>query len=389
MIDLPKKNLCLVSRSVYPNIFSDHTQNLRTFNEWRSFWDGICVLSQTESKKSVFYNGENNINAVLLPKKRNQLKNLLYFFFFGIKEIYFLNRKYKFLAFQASDTPSAVVCYLARLVFGGKFIYEIQGDIFNLPSNIVGHIHSKTIKLLGKFFAIKADAVRVISPFILDNLVFFGVDKKKIYLVYPRCDDKIFNINAANRFKPKIFLENSKNIIYLGNLTTGKGVDVLIKAFALLSNETESIRLIICGEGEQKQYLTQLVTEMKLNNKIYFTGKIAYEHVPSYIYHSDILVLPSFHEGFGRVIIEAMALDTVVIASRVNGIKHLISDTNDGLLFEAGNEIDLGDKIMKLIGSKSLYMKLKENAQDKYTKFYSYKKSITDYINMYKNIFYE
>ena len=74
-----------------------------------------------------------NIYGVLLPLIANKYLNVFYFTFFGFFKIRLLNKKYNFEVFQASDAGAATLALIVSKVYGKKFIFEVQGDIFDYP----------------------------------------------------------------------------------------------------------------------------------------------------------------------------------------------------------------------------------------------------------------
>ena len=85
-----KKNICLISRSTYPQTISKHTQNMQTFEGWMRFWENIVIVSQSKSKQ-MQTSRHKNIYGVLLPLFANKYLNVFYFTFFGFFKIRLLN----------------------------------------------------------------------------------------------------------------------------------------------------------------------------------------------------------------------------------------------------------------------------------------------------------
>ena len=146
---MTKKNICLISRSVYPHPISKHTQNMQTFEGWMKFWENIVIVSQSKSKK-IQTSQHKKIYGVLLPLIANKYLNFLYFTFFGFLKIRLLNKKYNFEVFQASDAGGAILALIVSKLYRKKFIFEVQGDIFDYPSHVGGRVHSSLVKFFGR-----------------------------------------------------------------------------------------------------------------------------------------------------------------------------------------------------------------------------------------------
>jgi glycosyltransferase involved in cell wall biosynthesis len=379
------KNICLISRSCYPFPISKHTQNMQTFVGWMRFWDNIIIISQCQSNK-VERSYHKRIYGVLLPLISNKYLNVVYFTFFGIFEIRRLFKKYNFEIFQASDAGAATLALLASKIFKKKFIFEVQGDIFDYPSKVGGKTHSTLVKYFSKVIVKRADYIRIVSPFLYEPLDKLKIDRKKIFLIPPRCNSSLFNKKNIKNQKPEEFKTNKVNLLFVGNLLIAKGVDILLEAFALIQKENSNIGLIFVGDGIEKDRLIERSKELGINDKVIFYGRIEYDFIPTIMHYSDILILPSIEEGVGRVILEAMAMRLPVIASNVGGIPLVIENQQDGLLFEVGDIDTIRKHVLFLINNKSFSDNMTNLAYQKFISHYEYEVSMSKFLNMYRSI---
>ena len=213
-----------------------------------------------------------------------------------------------------------------------------------------------------------------------------GVDRKKIFLIPPRCDSKLFNKKNIDPQKPKHLAQNKFNILFVGNLIFAKGVDILLEAFALIEKEYSDIGLVYVGDGEEAARLISRSSVLGVDKKVMFFGRIEYNSIPSIMHYSDILILPSREEGVGRVILEAMAMKLPVIASNVGGIPLVIESQKDGILFESEDVHELKNHVLFLINNKDFSDNITTNAYQKFIDNYEYEVSINMFLNMYKSI---
>ena len=122
-------------------------------------------------------------------------------------------------------------------------------------------------------------------------------------------------------------------LMAVGRLHRQKGFDILIRALACL--ERQDLRLVILGTGSEETELHRLAADLNVGNQIHFAGFI--DNPYPWIANADIFVLPSRWEGFGHVLVEAMALGTAVVASDCPyGPADIVTDGVDGCL--VGNE---------------------------------------------------
>jgi glycosyltransferase involved in cell wall biosynthesis len=305
---------------------------MQTFEGWLRFWGNIVIVSQCQTKETQT-GWHNNIYGVLLPLIANKYLNVLYFTFFGFFKIRQLIKVYNFEVFQASDAGGAILALIVSKLYRKKFIFEVQGDIFDYPSHVGGRVHSSLVKLFSRILAKRADYIRIVSPFLFEPLVKLNINREKIFLVPPRCDSKLFSKQNVKEDKPMIFNENQCNLLFVGNLLKAKGVDILLEAFALIEKENSNIGLVFAGDGEEQERLMTRSKELGVNEKVIFLGRVEYGSIPTLMFYADILILPSIEEGVGRVLLEAMSMHLPIIASNVGGIPLVIDDRQDGLLF--------------------------------------------------------
>jgi glycosyltransferase involved in cell wall biosynthesis len=181
-------------------------------------------------------------------------------------------------------------------------------------------------------------------------------DKKKIVKIYSGIDLEKFHPpteKEKNNLRDKWNIGRNDAVIgFVSKLWDGKGHSTLIKAFKKVKNDISDARLVIVGEGYLENRLRNLSDRLGMASSVIFTG-FQY-NVSEIIACFDIAVLPSFFEGMGRVLLEAMAMGKPVVASRVGGIPDLVEDGVNGLLITPGNIEELANSLKKLLRDKSL-----------------------------------
>ena len=125
-------------------------------------------------------------------------------------------------------------------------------------------------------------------------------------------------------------------------------------------------KLLIFGDGPEKNELTKIIKKLEMINNIEFMGEVKNTELTKYYCISDLFVIPSIvvnghTEGLGVVTIEAMACGTSVIGSNVGGIPDVIKDGYNGFLVPEKSEIELAEKINILISDKLLRKKFIKN----------------------------
>jgi glycosyltransferase involved in cell wall biosynthesis len=159
------------------------------------------------------------------------------------------------------------------------------------------------------------------------------------------------------------------NIVVLAQLYRPKGLHLLIEALGALDPLPENLRLYVVGDHvieEHRAYRDEVlarVRELGLEDKVRFTGWR--RDALAILANMDVLVHPSLAEGFGRAVLEAMAMGLPVCVSRVGGLRELVEDGVNGFSFDAGDVSGLREKLARLLASAELRSRLGAAARER------------------------
>lgn len=157
----------------------------------------------------------------------------------------------------------------------------------------------------------------------------------------------IYNGINLERFKGVDPVEHDKPFVFaLGRHVPQKGFDVLIRAMAQLP---ESLDLLLAGDGPDRESLERLAEQLGLSGRVRFLGRLDPAWVRRYMHSAVVFVLPSRHEPFGIVNLEAMASGTPVVATRVGGVPEFVKDGQTGWLVAAEDVDELVSAISRVI----------------------------------------
>jgi len=138
----------------------------------------------------------------------------------------------------------------------------------------------------------------------------------------------------------------------VGRLAPEKAFDVLMRSIRQLVDRGVDVRLVIVGEGDDRERLEGLVRELALQDRVRLSGWQS--DVRSYFEAMDVFALSSLREGLPNVVLEAMALEVPVIATRIAGIPRLIQDGRNGFLVEPGDLVSLTRSLNGLLTNPGL-----------------------------------
>ncbi|WP_236584410.1 MULTISPECIES: glycosyltransferase family 4 protein [unclassified Nitratiruptor] len=192
-----------------------------------------------------------------------------------------------------------------------------------------------------------------VKEYILKN---YRIDESKVQVIHRGVDFSNFDLNRIDQkfieeFKNKYNLHNRFIVTSVGRITQLKDYETFIEAIAIVKKQKPDIAGLIVGgvREDKKEYfkrLQELMKALKLDKNIIFTGSIS--KIAEIYALSDVVVSSSKKpESFGRSIVEAMAMNTPVVASNHGGALDLIKD-GYGELFEVGDAKDLAQKIEKV-----------------------------------------
>lgn len=134
----------------------------------------------------------------------------------------------------------------------------------------------------------------------------------------------------------------------IGRMAKVKGYGILIKAVKVLKEKGIDVHLILIGDGPQRKALQELSEKLGLSSSIKFTGWLESDEKFKFLAASDIYVMSSIHEGFGVVLLEAMAAGVPIIATDQGGQTDIIKDSRSGILIPPGKAEKLAEAVLSL-----------------------------------------
>lgn len=164
-------------------------------------------------------------------------------------------------------------------------------------------------------------------------------------------------------------IEDANRIVFLGRLSTVKGIDVLIDAFRRASAVNPELRLSVVGEGPDRARLETLAADLIERQQVCFTGWLDRAGIIDQLAASALVVVPSlWPEAFGRVVLDAYSCGRPVIASRIGGLPELVGPET-GLLVTPSDSAALAEAIGRLAGDREMLRRLGTAAAQRATDF--------------------
>jgi glycosyltransferase involved in cell wall biosynthesis len=137
-------------------------------------------------------------------------------------------------------------------------------------------------------------------------------------------------------------------VLCVARMVSVKGHAVLLEALAQVVARGVDVKATFIGDGPERKTLEALAATLDLADRVTFTGAVGQDDIRRYFVEADVFVLPSFAEGVPVVLMEAMAMQLPVVASRIAGIGELIDDGVHGRLLSPGRVDVLADALADL-----------------------------------------
>lgn len=225
------------------------------------------------------------------------------------------------------------------------FVHE-RKVIDSLPNlmRFLAHFSNPLMKVIDTNLVSHVDYALVNSKYTAEQYKkIYGVSKTEV--VYPGVDISEYPARPA---------EKEDYILCVSRLTKFKRIDLVLDAISLLKLTGISKKLVIVGDGEEKENLMKQSQKLGLADTVIFTGKVNRDLLISYYARAQCVVFPGMDEPFGIVPIEAQAAWTPVIAARSGGPMESVIDGETGFLVEPNSANKLAEKLLYLDKNKKV-----------------------------------
>jgi D-inositol-3-phosphate glycosyltransferase len=189
----------------------------------------------------------------------------------------------------------------------------------------------------------------------------YKADPDRVFVVPPGVDLATFQPIDRSEARRKIGYESGRLLLFVGRLERLKGVEVAIRALAMLRDrEHDDVRLIVLGEDSrdgdesEKERLKAVASMVNVRDRVDFLGSVAQHELPYFYAAADACVMPSYSESFGLVALEAQACGCPVVASGVSGLRSVVRDEVSGYLIDGHDPAVYAERIGRLLADSEL-----------------------------------
>jgi N-acetyl-alpha-D-glucosaminyl L-malate synthase BshA len=274
----------------------------------------------------------------------------------------------------------------ASAAFMAQQILKSQG--IDIP--FITTLHGTDITLVGKdpsfepvitFCLNQSTAVTAVSQSLKDDTYSHFDTEREIHVIpnfiQPKDELPVVDIEKRRCYA----LDNERILTHISNFRRVKRIDDVIKIFALI-NAQIPCKLLLAGDGPERQMAERLARDLKICHKVIFIGKVSdTSHV---LQISDLFFLPSETESFGLAALEAMAEGVPVISSNTGGIPEVNVQGMSGYLSDVGNIEEMAKNALKILESDETLMKFKQHALNRAKDF-----KLENILPMYEKLYME
>lgn len=296
---------------------------------------------------------------------------------------------FRLLKVIKKENPNVVITYLFHADAVGRIFLQLTTKYrvvpflrttYNHKKYWLARFFEKITKYFVKNYLANSESVK---NFYVNKI---GVKKEKITVI-PNGIDLAFynNIERDENLRASLGIKKEEvAIICVANLHINKGHKYLLEAFENIYKENGNTKLLLIGDGEEKENLLKQIVKYNSKNDIIFLGKR--NDIPQLLKISDIFVLPTLFEGMSNAIMEAMAAGLPIITTDIPENKELIEDKITGILVPAKNSVALAQAIEKLISNSKERETLGESAKEKMKESFNIDIIISKLCQLFKSL---
>lgn len=324
-----------------------------------------------------------DVIAIDNPKKGKMTTLKKYMSWFFRSFIYMIkNRKKLSLTHAHYAFPTGLISLLGKKLMGIPYIVTVHGgDIDKMAEK-----SDQIAKLTGKILT-EAASVIVVGERLKENVIQqFGVAESRVEVMSMGVNTAIFKAGSKQEVRGQLSLEHERDIIlFVGNIIQAKGLLELVEAVSLLKKSGRAISLYMIGAERDASFSEKLRTLINEENveDIHFVEPLGQSDLARWMVAADVLALPSYHEGFGLVALEAMATGLKVVGTDVGGLSYLLGD-GAGILVQPKDSKSLAEGVeVALDGASSI---IEEKVVQDKVSLHSYETILQKLLEVYKSV---
>jgi glycosyltransferase involved in cell wall biosynthesis len=301
-----------------------------------------------------------------------------------------LIRKERPQILHTHTAKAGTVGRVAALLAGSRkppiVVHTFHGHVLR---GYFGPVRTLLFRLLERWLAVSTTALVAVSPQVRDDLVALGIAPRERFVVIRlgiELDERVApDQNGRSESRRYLGIPGDRFTVgWIGRMTAVKRTDDVLVAFKRLRDDGVDAVLCMVGDGPDRVQLEQRAHELGLARDTVFLGY--QEDVAPFYAAFDALVLPSGNEGTPVSVIEALAAELPVVATRVGGVPDVVQDGEDGFLVETGATNDLADRLARLARDPELRARMGKHGRERVLPRYAVERLVEDVDELYRSL---
>jgi N-acetyl-alpha-D-glucosaminyl L-malate synthase BshA len=277
--------------------------------------------------------------------------------------------------------PHATAAYIAKQILHGRKEIATVTTLHGTDITLVG-MHPSIFDVT-RFSIVVSDAVTTVSAWLEEKTrTIFHVDCP-IRVIHNFVDGDHFRPLPGHPLRGRFAKEHEKIVMHASNFRAVKNVGAVIDAFAGIEERVPA-RLLMIGEGPERRVVEERARERKISERVLFLGN--HEFIEQFLPLADLFLLPSWHESFGLVALEAMSAGVPVIATNVGGTREVIEHGVDGYLVapdDVPRMVEIGTSVLTDAAAAAA---VSENARKTALSRFSVTGIVDQYLALYREV---
>jgi PEP-CTERM/exosortase A-associated glycosyltransferase len=247
----------------------------------------------------------------------------------------------------------------------------------------------RMIRSLETWTCRRAAQIAVLCNGLKNDLIKRGIPAEKMTVVWNGVNLEDFRTGEPDlELARSLGIAGKKVLGYIGSFYRYEGLDLLVRAVEKLAASRKDIALILAGGGEMEPELREQVGQLKLQDQVFFLGRISHEKIPGVYSLIDLMVYPRYSMRLTELVtplkpLESMAMGKPLVASDIGGHRELIRDGHTGLLFKAGDVSALAGALERVLDDPGLQKRLADCEIDWVRRNHSWERTTSVYSEIY------
>jgi colanic acid/amylovoran biosynthesis glycosyltransferase len=274
--------------------------------------------------------------------------------------------------------PGHLIAYgcLARR-YKKPVVLSLRGRQINIVPYMPGE--SRYVRQL-KTWLPRCHGYHGVSEAILDEAEPFGLVRSRAKVVRPAIDPEFFTPATSAPAPAPI------QIAMVGALMWRKGYEYALMAFCRLLDRVTESRLVIVGEGEERDRIEHTAQDLGVADRVVLAGKLDPTGVREVLWRSHLFLHASLSEGIANVALEAMACGLPVVATDAGGMREAIDDGVNGFLVPLRDTEAMADRLVRLANNPELRAEMGRKARDRAVRDFDLKDQGRKFVELYQEV---